>query len=58
LAYQNDSHAHAFDDSGVPTWKGDGQNYATDEASTHDPFDGKPFDEHDFGPGWTPVGEE
>lgn len=23
-----------------------------------DPFDGKPFDEHDVGPGWTPVGEE
>jgi hypothetical protein len=58
MAYLNDPHPHAYDNSGVPTWKGDGEKYATDEPKASDPFDGKEFTEHDFGPGWSPVGDE
>jgi hypothetical protein len=59
-----DSHPHAFDSSGVPT-SGSPDRYAGNvpdgpvmPAGYSGEFDGKEFDEHDFGPGWMPVGEE
>jgi hypothetical protein len=57
-------HDHRDSDSGqfhgVPT-SGDPDRYAGDVPLSgkveHDPMDGKPWTDHEVGPGWEPVGE-